>query len=287
VRTLKISEYEGEDIDNIVRTVNTAVSLLEHSSNADQNYITHDFCRDLLRLFQSSTVPDFNQTFVDLERRCQVEADSSGLAVVKWPSIDSITQLALATYYCLSASGQWAKGTRPAGLTVVPFDWHPGACFNCGAMDHLLKDCPKPRNDAIIEANLQAMKDYKKLHQTKDKSSDRPPGRGGGHGRGRDRGRGRGRGRGGDSSRPRHKLTKDGKPLRLNPQGNYVLDQHKWHLMQNEQAVERLTTLLSQSGGPAGDTSDSPPPPPAAPSAAAASTAQADRIREALQGCFS
>ena len=148
-------------------------------------------------------------------------------------------------------------------------------------MYHLLKDCPKPRNDAIIEANLQAMKDYKKLHQTKDKSSDRPPGRG------RDRGRGRGRGRGGDSSRPRHKLAKDGKPLRLNNQGNYVLDQHKWHLMQNEQAVERLTSLLSQSGGPAGDVSDSPPPPPAAPSAAAASTARADRIREALQGCFS
>jgi len=45
VRNLNIKDHAGEDIDHIVRLVNTAVALLKSSSNEDRNYITHDFPR--------------------------------------------------------------------------------------------------------------------------------------------------------------------------------------------------------------------------------------------------
>ena len=244
VRTMKISEYEAEDVDVVVKTVNTAVSLLQSSSSKDRKFITHDFARDLLRLFQTSTSSSFNVVFSDIERACQTKADSLGQSVVQWPSLESITQLALNTYHRLSSTGAWVKGSAPAGFTALTSEWKPGSCFNCGG-SHGLPDCPEPINQATVDANKKALADYRKLHPKKT-----GPGRGNSSGRGSGRGRGHGRsgsGRG-SSGKPHCKLASDGKPLKLNAAGNYVLDQKKWHAMQTEQAIAKVTALLSSAG---------------------------------------
>jgi len=86
VRNLNIKDHAGEDIGHIVCLVNTAVTLLKSSSNEDRNYIMHDFSKDLLHLFQTTSVPAFNQVFANIETSKQVEADSIGSPIVNWPT---------------------------------------------------------------------------------------------------------------------------------------------------------------------------------------------------------
>ena len=287
LKALKINKEAGEDVESIVRTINVITTLLYNSSNKDRNYITHDFARDVLRVFQTSSVPEFNDIFLDIERRCQVEADSSGQSIVSWPSVESTTRLGITTYRRMLTTGLWLKAPAPAGFSAGLPGWKPGNCFNCGSDQHMAGDCPEPVNQETIEANKQVLAEWRKLHPKKPYH-----GRGGGSGRG-GRGRGRGRGRGSGSAgngKPHKKLASDGKPLKLNAQGNYVLDQARWHTMQHEQAVDRLTALFAAPG--AGAPPPATPAPataavPAAPAASAASVDRAARIREAVEQCFS
>jgi len=109
VQNLNIKDHAGEGIVNIVCLVNTAVTLLKSSSNADHDYITHDFSKDLLHLFQTTLVPAFNQVFADIETSKQVEANSISSPVVDWPTLDSITQL---LYEPTIACMLWASGSK-------------------------------------------------------------------------------------------------------------------------------------------------------------------------------
>ena len=182
VRNLKISEHEGEDIDTIVRLVNTAVNLLSHSSTDERSYITHDFSRDLLHVFQTSSVPEFNSVFQVREQQCQMEADMSGDVVVQWPHLEEITSLALQTYHRMSASGLWAKPTWPAAFPAAVDTWKPGSCFNCGSDQHMQGDCSHPLNQATVDANKKALAEWCKAHP---RPSGSGCGGGSGHGNGR------------------------------------------------------------------------------------------------------
>ena len=300
VRNLNIKDHAGEDIDHIVRLVNTAVTLLKSSSNEDRNYITHDFSKDLLHLFQTTSVPAFNQVFADIESSKQVEADSIGSPVVQWPTLDSITQLALRTYHRMNALGAWVKDSRPPpAFNATVSTWKPGCCFNCGEPGHNSRDCPKPTNQSLFDANLEAYKEWRKSHPKTHGQSGRGSGRGGGGGRGNGSGRGRGTqgGRGGGRGKPLRKFASDGKPLKLNEHGLYVLDQAKWQKQQKAQTIEKLAAVLSTAG--VGDSAvaaiagaaSSPPsaPPPTTPAAAPAASSSDDRtarLREAIARCF-
>jgi len=187
VKNSNIKDHAGEDIDNIVCLVNSAVTLLKPSSNEDQNCITHDFSRDLLQLFQTTSVQAFNQVFADIETSKQVEANSIGSLVVNWPTLNSITQLALQTYHHMHAMGISAKDSRPPVFNATVSTWKPGCCFNCGESGHNSRDCPKPANQPLFDANLQTYKEWRKNHPKTYGQSGRSSGRGrcgGGYGTG-------------------------------------------------------------------------------------------------------
>jgi len=293
-KSLKISEIEGEDVDEVIRTISAATGLLLHSSNQTRTYITHDFSRDVLRIFQTSTLSEFNSIFLELERRCQVEADSNGESIVSWPTVDSIIQLASATYARLHRSGKWCKSVKPAAFpAVAQAGWTPGDCFNCGKNDHMLPDCPLPSNQTTIDANKQAMLEYRKLHPKKNTNSNsRSSGRGGGSGRGR--GHSHGQGSGGGSSKPHRKVASDGKPLKLNNHGLYVLDTKKWATMRQERQIDKITALLANGVPGTAPAAVAPAAAPAAPAAntaagppaTPASTGRADEIRAVVARCF-
>jgi len=298
VRNLNIKDHAGEDIDHIVRLVNTAVTLLKSSSNEDRNYIMHDLSKDLLRLFQTTLVPAFNQVFADIETSKQVEVDSIGSPVVNWPTLDSITQLALRTYHRTHAMGAWVEDSCPPPVfNATVSTWKPGCCFNCGEPGHNSRDCPKPTNQSLFDANLQAYKEWRKNHPKTHGQSGRGSGHGSGRGRGNDSGRGRGTqgGRGGGHGKPLRKFASDGKPLKLNEHGLYVLDQAKWQKQQKAQTIEKLAAVLSTTGvgdsavaAIAGASSPPPvaPPVPAAALAAATSDERTTRLHEAIARCF-
>jgi len=230
VRNFNIKDHAGEDIDHIVHLVNTAVTLFKSSSNEDQNCITRDSSKDLLHLFQTTLAPAFNQVFADIETSKQVEADSIGSPVVNWPTLDSITQLALRTYHGMHAMGAWVKDPHPLPVfNAAVSAWKPGCCFNCRKPGHDSRDCPKPTNQSLFDANLQAHKEWRKNHPTTHGQSGRGSGGGVGGSRGNGSGQGRGTqgGRGGGRGKPLRKFASDGKPLKLNEHDLCVLDQAK------------------------------------------------------------
>jgi len=193
----------------------------------------------------------------------------------------------------------WVPGSKIlAHCLSSALTWKPGCCFNCGEPGHTSRDCPKPANQSLFDANLQACKEWRKNHpETHGQSGRGLGGGGGGGGGGRGNGSGRGRGtqggRGGGRGKPLRKFASDSKPLKLNEHGLCVLDQVKWQKQLKAQTIEKLAAVLYAAG--VGDSAvaaiagASLPPPPAAPAAAPAASASDDRttrLHEAMAWCF-
>ena len=59
-------------------------------------------------------------------------------------------------YHSLNTSNLWHVGnSRRGGASAAhsSFAWEIGDCYNCGGKDHRATNCPKPRNQAVYDAN--------------------------------------------------------------------------------------------------------------------------------------
>lgn len=208
-KRMKISEIPGEDVDIAVSFVKSTHKALVSASRDDRNFVPDDFVETLYKVYQTSTIDPFNRVFRDEKELLLREADKRGITP-RWPDFRSVNSLATATYARLKADGQWdvpedtkkkSSGGYVAGAPghskpkpTGPGPRGSGKCFNCGSRDHYLPDCPKPRDEDKIAKNRQAY-------------SKSTPKHGGKH--------------------PRRKLGPGGKPMILNKNGAYVLDQKK------------------------------------------------------------
>ena len=261
LKKLKISELPGENVDRAVSMVTSTYELLVQASTSQRNYLPDDFPQTVLKIYQTSSVDEFNSQFAQIEKEALRDADLTG-SIPEYPPVDEINNLASNSYARLKST-TWdagAKGGSAFSATQLkPQDGQrkgggpkrEPTCWNCSG-PHYLRDCPKPHDQAKIDA---AKKKFQERFQGK----------------------------------PRTKMAKDGKPLRLNKRGLYVLDKSKWKKMQRETAVETLATALTgvpKSDGDAGAAAPAPAPAPtpapAPASAPAAHTASAD-IRSALK----
>ena len=127
-------------------------------------------------------------------------------------------------------------GTRP--------EKPPDGCFNCGG-DHWLDKCPKPLDQARVDAKRRA---YRTSHPRRQ-------------GKGGKRRQGNGNrstqqqanvtspsapAQPTSAPKPKHISAEDGTPLILNRKGNYVLDQKRW-----DKLSDKLVTLATESKVPA------------------------------------
>ena len=158
VETLRISELEGENVDVAVSLINAAHSIFISSSTANQSRIPPEWSKTLIRVFQTTTVPEFNQVFKEEEKDARRDADKNGGQPV-WPTHEQLTRLATVTYNRIKQSGYWDIPTKkskgylnaPAGKGS-PTSNPDYRCWNCGEPGHRLDACPKPRNQARIDA---------------------------------------------------------------------------------------------------------------------------------------
>jgi Zinc knuckle len=157
VENLRISELEGENVDVAVSLVNAAHSIFISSSTATQSRIPPEWSKTLIRVFQTTTVPEFNQVFKDEEREARRDADKNG-GQPSWPTHEQLTRLATVTYNRIKQSGSWDLPTKKSkGYLNAPAGKGPPSnpdyrCWNCGEPGHRLDACPKPRNQARIDA---------------------------------------------------------------------------------------------------------------------------------------
>jgi hypothetical protein len=227
LETLKISSIPGEDVEVAVSLIKATHRVLKCASSKTKSYVPSDFSRTVFIVFQTTSVHEFNLLFKDEQRRIQRVADMEGARPV-WPAVSMVLNLATNSYRRMKASGEWLKPSKKTAFTgEVP---HSGdkkktyviVCWNCGGQ-HLLKECPKPKDESRIQAARKKFKE--KLSELKKKRRK-------------------------GSTPPQRKTGEDGKPMILNKNGVYVLDQKAY------KASLSRTPAITSGGGQGGGTGE-------------------------------
>ena len=78
-----------------------------------------DFTKTVLKIFQTSSVPDFNDVFHRLEQDVIVAADMKGIKP-EWPSVTSILNLAANSFRRLKSTGEWDNVSGGTSCEVNP-----------------------------------------------------------------------------------------------------------------------------------------------------------------------
>jgi hypothetical protein len=93
VEILKVSDLEGENVDTAVSLINAAYLIFISSSTATQSRVPPEWSKTLIQVFQTTTVPEFNQIFKDEEKDARRDADKNG-GQPQWPTHEQLTRLA-------------------------------------------------------------------------------------------------------------------------------------------------------------------------------------------------
>jgi hypothetical protein len=224
IEHLKISEIEGENVETVATLVKAALTLVDRASERNMVRLPFDFPKTLLKVYQTSSVPEFNAQFQQMLLKAQQSQDLHG-GTALWPSVEVINTLAKNTYIRMLSENTWTvpastkayharrgktkgKGTKAGAYnaTTPGAPPRPPVCWNCEGPHHL-KECPKPLNQALFDANKakwQAARDARRQ---------------------------------GPTSRRPHRKVVDGKPMIRNKQGVYVLDSGTLHKQAKAKAL--------------------------------------------------
>ena len=235
LQKLSIKKLPGENVDNAVSLVKSTYRLLIAASTDSRNYVPEDFAHTVLKIYQTTSVPEFNAQFKRLEQDALMESDLHG-KMPQFPEVAELNSLATNSYARLKNDGWDApKGKRAlnaqantnGGKGKGKRPYQPPVCFNCGG-SHFLNQCKAPRDKAKIDAARE--KFNRERNQRKSQSSDR--------------------------SERKPKMI-NGQPMILNKKGVYVLDQktYKANKAAKAEAMDVIKKALTSSTT---TTSDSP-----------------------------
>jgi len=248
VKDMKISAIPNEDVEVAVSMVKSTAAALLSASRPEKSFVPDDLSETVLKIFQTTSVPDFNVIFKDVAKKVQLDADSKMLLPV-WPTVTTITNLAQRTYLRMKAEGSWKVPDPPKNAAFVGGTERQFtlSCFNCGRPGHVAGDCKEPRDESKI---AKARAEFMAKHPRKPRADKQGGGRG-------SRGRGSGR-----DNKQRTRITKtiEGKPMVLNRKGTYVIDNKVFMAEQQAAREERLlTAAIADLQAPTTPASSGPP----------------------------
>ena len=268
VETLEISKIEGENVDTAVSLINAAYQAFKSASTKENDRIPPEWSKTLIHVFQTTSVSTFNIEFIDEERRARREADKHG-GQPEWPTHEELVSMATTLYNRLKRTGHWdmpksarskaynlnLDRQRPTGKQVGP--GFTRKCWNCGSPDHMLNDCTAPRDENKIAKARQ------QFRQTRGPRSHQRRGP------------------------PKHK-TVHGKPLILNKNHVYVLDQKRIRAQKEARLQTALQALTSRPPSrppaPAGLTTQHEPEPQPADASQESNVIEPSYVQTILRG---
>lgn len=163
LKNLDLKDFPGENVDKVVGLLRAVLRRLKMFRR-----VPEDTTRTLLRIFQTSSVPQFNNVFAMMEQqRLLGQVSTFGSAGVNVVTNDNIFKVAVSFHQLLREENKW---TGEATLGNDKSVFMARTCWNCGGAGHDIKSCPKPKNNQLIEVNK------KKFHADK-KKTERPSGR--------------------------------------------------------------------------------------------------------------
>lgn len=284
VKNHKISKVVGEDV---TKTVTMLRHACERLRSIDR--LPLDISEIILKVYQTSSVPEFNEVFHHLELTQSIYAQDLGTLaahrmLISDPTVtvqsqDKLLQscgawhsLAERKYTQLKYENAWCvpvgnkdpsahvgdAGDKKTGrvITFKAYMLLKRCCWNCGSTEHELKACPETRNPPQIEANRKA------FLEAKEKAN----GGGGNSSNG-------GSGGGGKFAPPArgesNKRTIDGKPM------YYHFKDKKW----------RPVTTAALAEGESGTPAATPAPAPASQAPAARTVRISEPVEARLAQC--
>ena len=119
VKEINILNYGGENVEQVVSLIRGATSRLENLyDDKGKSSIPESFINDLIEIFQTTSVTEFNELFSHYSRSTKLTNFILGTKPQK-PSISKILKFAEFQYRILYSSGKWT-GVQ-AKLQVTAF----------------------------------------------------------------------------------------------------------------------------------------------------------------------
>jgi hypothetical protein len=172
LKKMDLKSIPGENVERAVSLSRAALVRLETFGK-----VPDDIIRILLRIFQTSSVPAFNEFFHHLEQQRKIEQAMSTTKVDDTKvTAQSIFRAAGLQYRSLWEENLWTGvrttgGTSTFSTTTNSAGKSPiSKCWNCGDTNHGVSSCPKPKNASKIAEGKKAFK--KALKKTKESGGD-------------------------------------------------------------------------------------------------------------------
>jgi hypothetical protein len=175
VKGLKITDFDGENVEKVVSLVRGAVKRLENlKTKTGKNALPLDLAEQLIKVFKTSSVPSFNALFEHFSMQNQLSEFQGGKATP--PTINQVLRFAEVQYRKLCATNEWTGVATKANATtfLANLAQNKGEtiCFNCGGK-HALKECPKPQNEERVKVNKKTFWDKKNKDREAKKSNNK------------------------------------------------------------------------------------------------------------------
>ena len=150
VTSLKLTDFQWENMSNVVSQLRNTISRLTFLGK-----LPHDIVLKLLDVFQSSSVPAFNDVF-------KFVALQNNIGQAKTITHTEILVLASTTYRELVERSEWSGNKKSNALV----------CFKCGKDSHIIKDCPDVEQEVLSAPSAStSTKGWTRVKPTNDNSS--------------------------------------------------------------------------------------------------------------------
>lgn len=169
LKKLDLKNIPGENVDKAISLARAAIIRLETFNKTPE-----DLVRNLLKTFQTTSVPSFNEIFKHMEKQRLLSQALGGVTTSEQLTATGIFRVASSQYRLLWEEGSWT-GIRTKGEAVFNASTGKGCCWNCGDPNHQLPECKLPKDNSKISANRLAHR--KAAREAKqDKGGGRGPG---------------------------------------------------------------------------------------------------------------
>ena len=188
LKDLSLATIPGENVSKAVSLARGAIDRLQSISK-----VPDDVVMILLRIFQTSSVDEFNNVFklLETQRALPGVLNNAALGLVAIQPAD-VFRVAEQQYRVLQEAGDWTGVSTKANSSVFTASGSSGSastgivCWNCGGSHHL-RDCKKPldrervkKSKAQFARQARAAKSGSNTGNasTDTKSGSSPPGQG-------------------------------------------------------------------------------------------------------------
>ena len=140
LETMKLSDFEGENVKSAVSLLKGAVGLLDNNQSRPSDIVDIAF-----RILKTSSTAEFN-THVNAMR-------TNHDLGVKTVSLDELLHNVQLKYNELTINGEWELGTSTDQESAFAVSYE---CHSCGSADHFWRDCPTLDLDKV-SSRLKAL----------------------------------------------------------------------------------------------------------------------------------